>query len=137
MSTRTIVMGQERRNNVTVTSVKPPRPEVKVPEPVKPGVARQGRASPRLPPSPPKRTPPRLTPEVKAPEPEVKAPEKCYAYKVVVFEDLQKTKKLEDKFYENGKSLMKDLEISKTTFYKYLKLGEKCPKSYIIEKINE
>lgn len=57
-----------------------------------------------------------------------------YAYEVQHFEDLKKTKKTTKKFYTDAKSIMKDLGISKTTFYKYLKLGDECPKNYILKK---
>lgn len=61
-------------------------------------------------------------------------PEK-YAYTVHHYDDLKKTKPTEKKFYTSAKVLMKELEISKTTFYKYLKLGAECPKSYTIQKM--
>jgi len=116
MSANQIVMGAERRR--TTPKEEPPKilevakeipmPKVDWPEPVY------------------------ITKKEDIPE---KTDSEKYAYTVHHYDDLKKTKPTEKKFYTSAKVLMKELEISKTTFYKYLKLGAECPKSYTIQKM--
>lgn len=105
-----IVMGAERRGQKKEVTFKPITPPVPEEPKIEIKVDRSASESP-------------------------KARDKKYSYSVQHYLDLKKTKESNKKFYEDAKSLMADLEISKTTFYKYLKLGGSCPKSYIIEKI--
>jgi len=130
MSANRIVMGAERRQILEVAE-EIPMPKVDWPEPVYitkkediPEKTEKSEAEKRA-------AGDSLEPQATRSQSDAER----YAYTVHHYDDLKKTKPTEKKFYTSAKVLMKELEISKTTFYKYLKLGAECPKSYTIQKM--
>ena len=65
---------------------------------------------------------------------EVKKEEVKKNWTVITYKDLDKEEVDEVFHFNNPKEVMDKFKVSKTSFYKYVKLGKDIPKSYFIQK---